>query len=70
MPLSALNPLFVILLYVVGPVVGLMIFYWIIRLAVRHGIEDASRRRGREQRESGYWDPARLGAQLDGPPGA
>jgi hypothetical protein len=54
--------LLLIVAYVAGPVIGLMIFYWIIRLGVRHGIEDARRRREIEVRESGYWDPARLGA--------
>ncbi len=62
-----LKPLVVILFYTLGPLVGLMIFYWIVRLAVRHGIEDAWRRRDRPPPESGYWDPARIGAQLDGP---
>jgi hypothetical protein len=55
-----LAPLAVILLLAFGPVVALAIFYWIIRLAVRHGIEDAWRRRGKAQAESGYWDPAKL----------
>ena len=55
-----LAPLAVILLLAFGPVVTLAIFYWIIRLAVRHGIEDAWRRRGKAQAESGYWDPAKL----------
>jgi uncharacterized protein (DUF2062 family) len=55
-----LVPLAIILLSTVGSVVTLVIFYWIIRLAVRHGIEDARRRRDKAQAESGYWDPARL----------
>lgn len=55
-----LAPLAVILLVTFGPVVALAIFYWIIRLAVRHGIEDARRRRGDAPAESGYWDPAKL----------
>lgn len=50
-----------VLLVAVGALVGLMIFYWTIRLAVRHGIEDARRRRGQAPPDSGYWDPARLG---------
>jgi hypothetical protein len=55
----SLTPLAVILLATFGPVVGLMVLYWVIRLAVRHGIEDGRRRRARELPESGYWDPAR-----------
>ena len=55
-----LAPLAVILLSTVGPVVTLVIFYWIIRVAVRHGIEDAWRRRSEASAESGYWDPAKL----------
>lgn len=54
-----LEPLAVILLSIVGPVVTLVAFYWIIRVAVRHGIEDAWRRRGEASAESGYWDPAK-----------
>jgi hypothetical protein len=52
----SLEPLAIILLSIVGPVVTLMILYWIIRLAVRHGIEDA--RRGKAPAESGNWDSA------------
>ncbi|MGO8959991.1 MAG: hypothetical protein ACLQFR_21870 [Streptosporangiaceae bacterium] len=55
----SLEPLAIILLSTIGPVVMLIILYWIIRLAVCHGIEDASRRRSKAQAESGYWDPAR-----------
>jgi protein-S-isoprenylcysteine O-methyltransferase Ste14 len=55
----SLVPLFEILLAFVGPIAGLLILYWIIRLAVRHGIEDARTRRGRETTPAGYWDPAR-----------
>lgn len=54
-----LEPLAVVLLSIVGPVVTLVVFYWIIRVAVRHGIEDAWRRRGEASAESGYWDPAK-----------
>ena len=50
----------VILLAALGSVVPLVILYWIIRVAVRHGIEDAWRRRAEAQAESGYWDPAKL----------
>jgi len=41
---------------------GLFVLYWTIRLAVRHGTEDARRGRGRgRQPEAGPgWDPARL----------
>ena len=58
--MASLGPLVAIMLWVFGPVIGLMIFYWIIRLAVRHGIEDATRRRGQLPPSSGYWDPAQL----------
>jgi uncharacterized membrane protein len=46
------------LLAAVSSVVALFVLYWIIRLAVRHGIEDARRREGQAAEESG-WDPAR-----------
>jgi hypothetical protein len=55
----SLEPLAIILLSTIGPIVTLVIFYWIIRLAVRHGVEDAWRRRGKAQAEQEYWDPAR-----------
>jgi Glyoxalase-like domain len=55
-----LEPLVVILLSTVGPVVTLVIFYWIIRAGVRAGIEDAWRRRAEAAREAGPWDPAKL----------
>lgn len=57
------TPLAAILLGGFGSLVSLMILYWIIRLAVRHGIEDARRRRGPEQPAPGYWDPARTEAR-------
>jgi hypothetical protein len=41
----------------------LMILYWIIRLAVRHGVRDAQGRRSVPP-ESGSWDPARFGDKL------
>ncbi|HJZ00197.1 MAG TPA: hypothetical protein VJ305_05715 [Streptosporangiaceae bacterium] len=43
----------------IGSLVGLYVFYWVIRLAVRHGIEDARRRREQQAREERAWDPAR-----------
>jgi uncharacterized membrane protein YdjX (TVP38/TMEM64 family) len=43
----------------IGSLVGLYVFYWVIRLAVRHGIEDARRRREQQAREENVWDPAR-----------
>jgi len=49
----------VIVLAALCAVVTLVILYWIIRVAVRHGIEDAWRRRGQAQAESRYWDPAK-----------
>ena len=54
----SLGPLVFIVLTSIGSVVSLIVLYWIIRLAVRHGIEDAWRRRGREVPSSGYWEPA------------
>jgi len=54
-----LAPLAVIMLLTVGPVVTLVIFYWIIRVGVRAGIEDAWRRRAEASREAGSWDPAK-----------
>jgi hypothetical protein len=57
-----LTPLAAILLGAIGSLVSLVILYWIIRLAVRHGIEDARRRRGQEP-PAGYWDPARTEAR-------
>ena len=56
--MKSLAPLGAIYLVTLGPVVGLMILYWIIRLAVRHGVKDAQRHRSASP-ESGYWDPAR-----------
>lgn len=56
----SLAPLGVIYLVTLGPIVGLMILYWIIRFAVRHGVRDAQRRRSAPP-EPGYWDPARFG---------
>ncbi|WP_326556204.1 hypothetical protein [Micromonospora sp. NBC_01796] len=32
---------------------GLFLLYWVIRLAVRHAIEDADRRRAAERRRRG-----------------
>jgi hypothetical protein len=43
----------------IGSLVGLYVFYWVIRLAVRHGIEDARRRHEQQAREERAWDPAR-----------
>jgi hypothetical protein len=57
-----MTPLAVLLLGAPGSIVGLFVLYWIIRLAVRHGIEDARRRRGQEP-PPGYWDPARTEAR-------
>jgi hypothetical protein len=50
----------IVLAATLGPVVTALILYWIVRLAVRHGIEDAGRRGDEAPKESGYWDPARL----------
>ena len=43
----------------IGSLVGLYVFYWVIRMAVRQGIEDARRRREQQAREESAWDPAR-----------
>jgi uncharacterized protein len=56
-----MGALFEILILGVPGLVGLWVLYWVIRLAVRHGVEDAWRRRGENDRVSGYWDPARSG---------
>jgi hypothetical protein len=58
----SLAPLGIIYLVTIGPVVGLMILYWVVRFAVRHGVKDAQRRRS-EPPESGYWDPARFASK-------
>ena len=58
-----MTPLAVLLLGALGSIVGLFVLYWIIRLAVRHGIEDARRCRGQEPPAPGYWDPARTEAR-------
>jgi hypothetical protein len=47
------------LLAAVSSLVALVVIYWIIRLAVCHGIEDARRRRERQAAEGSGWDPAR-----------
>jgi len=38
-------------------IVGLVILYWVIRMAVRDGIKDAWRIRKRTDREAAGWDP-------------
>ena len=43
----------------IGSVAGLYVFYWVIRLAVRHGIDDARRGREQQARDENAWDPAR-----------
>jgi len=53
------GPLLEVLLVVVSPVVGLLILYWTIRLAVRHGIEDVRHRRVIQSAEDASWDPTR-----------
>ena len=39
---------------------GLFLFYWMIRLAVRHGTEDALHQRGRQPEPGPGWDTARF----------
>ncbi|MGD0684023.1 MAG: hypothetical protein ABSA03_02795 [Streptosporangiaceae bacterium] len=46
-----------VMLVVVSPVVGLLILYWTIRLAVRHGIEDVRHRRVIQSAEAAGWGP-------------
>jgi hypothetical protein len=41
-------------------VAGIFLFYWTIRLAVRHGIEDARRRREQPAEDDPRWDTARV----------
>jgi hypothetical protein len=48
----------IILLVAVALVVGLLILYWVIRLAVRHGIEDA-RKHSQAGPAAANWEPAR-----------
>lgn len=52
------NPAAIIFLIVVLAVLA-FVFYRLVRLAVRHGIEDAWRRRRQAQAEAEGWDPAR-----------
>jgi hypothetical protein len=52
---SALVPVLAFL----GSVVGLYVLYWVIRLAVRHGIEDGRRQHEQQARTERVWDPAR-----------
>ena len=54
-----IGPLFGLMLAIVSPVVGVFVLYWIIRIAVRHGIEDARRRNLSQAREDISWDPRR-----------
>jgi hypothetical protein len=54
----SLEPLAIILLVAVAFIVGLLILYWVIRLAVRHGIEDA-RKRSQAGPAAANWEPAR-----------
>jgi uncharacterized membrane protein YdjX (TVP38/TMEM64 family) len=46
------------LLAVVSAVVGVLSLYWTVRLAVRHGIEDARRRRSQRPAADAGWNPA------------
>lgn len=48
-----------VIVSVVVAVISLFVLYWIIRVAVCHGIEDTRRRAARQTRESAGWDPAR-----------
>ena len=48
-----------VLLGILGSLLSMWIFYWIVRAAVRHGIEDAWRRRAQRAPDEAGWDPAR-----------
>ena len=54
-----IGPFFGLLLVIVMSIAGIFVFYWIVRLAVRHGIEDARRRNLSRVREDTGWDPQR-----------
>jgi len=54
----SLAPLGAIYLVALGPIVGLMVLYWVIRLAVRHGVKDARGQRNAAPGSGDYWDPA------------
>jgi hypothetical protein len=45
-------------LVIVSPIIGMLVIYWVIRLAVRHGIEDARHRGDGSPRTDASWDPA------------
>jgi hypothetical protein len=57
----------VLFLAIVLSLLGLWAFYWMVRLAVRHGMEDAWRRRDEPAggRASGYWDPANADGSIE-----
>lgn len=48
-----------VILSVIMTIVAIYVLYWIIRVAVCHGTEDAHRRAAREARATAGWDPAR-----------
>jgi|HubBroStandDraft_2_1064218.scaffolds.fasta_scaffold09866_5 hypothetical protein len=54
-----LVPLAIILLATFGAIVSLLVLYWVIRLAVRHGIEDARQRSQAGPAAAANWEPAR-----------
>lgn len=43
-----------------GCAAGIFVVYWTIRLAVRHGIDDARRHREEPTADDPRWDPARF----------
>ena len=57
--LSAWSLLWPLIIFAVSAA-GIFLFYWIIRLAVRHGIEDARRRREQPAEHDPRWDTARF----------
>jgi hypothetical protein len=56
--------LVVAVIFAAPTAVGAFILYWVIRLAVRHALEDtdlrrAAQARAAQARTDGQWDPAR-----------
>jgi hypothetical protein len=47
--------LFSLLVLPVLLAIGLFILYWVIRLAVRHGIRDADQQRGKRRSDGSSW---------------
>lgn len=61
-PALGLNPVGFLVLavyFAIPTAVAAFILYWVIRLAVRHAIEDTDLRREAQAEEAQQWDPAR-----------